>query len=272
MEHISFHSNRSKKLVVPLGCMYTPLVRAEDVERIDHNPITCVNKNCNAICNPFCNVDYVQKMWVCNMCNSRNPFPPKHARNLSQDNILIELESESTTVEYSPADVDPLFPPAILFVIDTCNIEDELASLCSCIQQLFSTVPEAVAKDIYVGIITYGKHVQLHEIGFNNSHNCSKVHVFRGNSSDEKSHPTIESLKKQIECDPNNISKFMMPMADAEDVIGDILGNLQKDSWIQRPKHRADRCTGAAIQVAVAFMESVCQGQSGRIMVFSAGA
>jgi len=257
----------AKKLVIPLSCLYTPLKRADEMNRVTHDPILC--QGCSGVLNCFVDeIDFIQKRWVCKFCKQRNPFPPSYANSVHQDNLPDELRDQYTTIEYQP-DQDPMYPPAILFVIDTCmNDDDELAGLCTVISQLFSQFPPEIAEQVYIGIITFGKHVSVHELGFEH---CSKVHVFRGDSEEPPTKEDIDKIKSQLNITPDEISRFLLPLSDCEEQLGEILGNLQRDAWPQRPQQRPDRSTGVAVQVAVALMESVCPSQSARIMLFSGG-
>merc|ERR1719189_1016558 len=97
------------------------------------------------------------------------------------------------------------------------------------------------------------------------------IHSFRGDSK-EGHHLDVDKVKAQLNLTPDDMTRFMQTIAESEDTVCDILGTLTRDAWPQKAQMRAPRCTGAAIQVAVSLMESVAQGQSGRIMVFSGGA
>lgn len=61
------------RLVVPLGCLYQPIKERPDLPPIQYDPVLCTRNNCRAILNPFCQVDYRAKLWVCNFCFQRNP-------------------------------------------------------------------------------------------------------------------------------------------------------------------------------------------------------
>jgi protein transport protein SEC23 len=80
-------------------------------------------------------------------------------------------------VEYE-LQTQPVGPPVFLFVVDTCVDEDELAHLRDALQQTLNLLPE----DALVGLITFGTHVHVHELGFTD---CPKSYVFRG----EKDYP-----------------------------------------------------------------------------------
>ena len=58
-------------------------------------------------------------------------------------------------------------------MVDTAVCSEELAELKDSLQQSINFIPE----DALIGLITYGKMVFLHELGF--SH-CPKAYVFRG--------------------------------------------------------------------------------------------
>lgn len=259
-------SLNARKLFIPLGCLYTPLQRAEDMERVEYDCVQCSNPKCSAVLNPFCDLETVQQMWECVMCGNRNPFPHSFS-HVSSDNLPCELQADFPTIEYM-APQDPNYSPSILFVVDTCLIEEELTGLCSSIQQVISDIPEEIKDSMYFGIITFGRHVSLHEIGFGE---CNKIHVFRGDS-DEGKHPDVDKVKGQLGVTHEDVGRFMIPLSQCEDILVDILGSLKRDSWPQASCERAKRCTGAAIQVGVSLMESLCQGHSARVMVFSGGA
>lgn len=61
------------RLVVPLACLYQPIKERLDLPPIQYDPVLCTRNNCRAILNPFCQVDYRAKLWVCNFCFQRNP-------------------------------------------------------------------------------------------------------------------------------------------------------------------------------------------------------
>ena len=63
--------------VIPLGCLYTPLKSRPDLPPINYAPVLC--QRCQAVMNPFCQVDYQAKIWACNFCYNRNPFPQSYA-------------------------------------------------------------------------------------------------------------------------------------------------------------------------------------------------
>lgn len=72
------------RLVVPVACLYQPLKERPDLPPIQYDPVLCTRNNCRAILNPFCQVDYRAKLWVCNFCFQRNPVSTEFIFNIIQ--------------------------------------------------------------------------------------------------------------------------------------------------------------------------------------------
>ena len=88
------------RLVVPLGCLFTPLKERLDLPVINYEPVLCTRDSCRAILNPFCSVEYRTKIWICNFCLQRNNFPPQYA-GISEQLTPAELSPQFTTIEYT---------------------------------------------------------------------------------------------------------------------------------------------------------------------------
>ncbi len=177
------------KCVIPFAAIYTPTKRLQNMP-VSHNrslrdhgdrmppmlqvvkyePVPC--KQCNGILNPYARVDFFSKVWTCPLCMCRNHFPP-HYQGVTDQNLPAELYPAYSTLEYTMNRTVQPHPPVYLFVIDTCLGEDELSACKTAVMQAISTLPEYV----HVGLITYGRHVHVYELGFTE---CSKCYVFRG--------------------------------------------------------------------------------------------
>lgn len=159
------------RLVVPLGTLYQPIKERLDLPAIQYDPVLCTRSTCRAILNPLCQVDYRAKLWVCNFCFQRNPFPPQYAA-ISEQHQPAELIPMFSTIEYTITRAQCL-PPIFLLVVDTCLDEEELGALKDSLQMSLSLLPP----NALIGLITFGKMVQVHELG---CEGCSKSYVFRG--------------------------------------------------------------------------------------------
>lgn len=210
---LSFHCWPSSRLeatrcVAPIGSLITPLKKLPPTcsppTSLQYDPIRCSTATCHAVLNPYCQVDFRTKLWVCPFCLTRNHFPPHYAENISEQNLPAELIPQFATCEYELPSVPPAGPPAFVvsaivdvsssgdiksaisvcltsfthtiqqFCIDTCAHVEELAELADSIQQILNLLPE----DSLVGLITFGTNVQVHELGFEG---LPKAYVIRGN-------------------------------------------------------------------------------------------
>lgn len=161
------------RMVVPLGCLYTPLKPIENLPVLEYEPVVCKG-SCPSVLNPFCRVDYKTKVWVCPFCFQRNNLPPNYD-GITEDYMPTELIPNCTTVEYQ-LPRSPAGPPVFLWVIDTCLDESELQalkeSLLQAVNMIATTAPNAL-----LGLITYGTNVQIHELGYEH---CAKAYSFSG--------------------------------------------------------------------------------------------
>ena len=164
----------STRIVLPVGALYTPLKDIEGLTPVEYPPVTC--KPCGSVLNPYCPVDFKFKTWACSICQTKNNFPPHYANNISEQSLPFELMPDYSTLEYvlpeamqNAANVKPIF----LLMVDTAVASEELVELKDSLQQSLSFIPQ----DAMIGLISYGKMVNVHELGFAE---CPKCFVFRG--------------------------------------------------------------------------------------------
>lgn len=274
-----FPSSRleATRIAVPTACTYTPRSLIEGLATVSYPPIFCKNVSCGAVLNPYCRVDFIDKIWVCPFCMTRNHFP-HHYADISADNRPAEIIPQYTTMEYI---IDPTSdrPPAFVFVVDTCVIDEELIQVKTSILQSLMLLPE----NSRVGLITFGKNVHIHELAFDE---CPKSYVFRGDKEVEtaqiakllgfhtqKAVPVAGGYGQQPQTAamPDFSTRFLMPVSECEFQLTSILEDLSKDCWSCKTDERSLRCTGTAMAVAIGLMEASCSKQSGRIMMFVGG-
>eukprot|EP00667_Euglena_gracilis_P003320 EG_transcript_3334 len=273
------------RMVIPLGCLLTPLKQIQGMPVLTYEPVRC--KTCQAILNPFCEVDYRSKLFGCPFCSTRNIFP-QHYADISENNLPAELYSTYTTVEYklgigqaSYANPNPIIsrapPPIFVYVVDVClPTEKETEALKDALLMSLNLLPQ----NAQVAFITFGTTVQLHELG---NSDFSKTWAFRGTKEvtpqqlveflsptheapkpvGNNAQPTVPNLP-----DPR---RFICTLSDVEFTLTSFVEELQPDPWPVPPNRRPFRATGAAISVAVALMETGYRGYGGRIMTFLAG-
>ncbi|KAH3762957.1 copii coat protein [Pelomyxa schiedti] len=249
-----------KHLIVPLGCMYTPLHRpSQGMPAVNYEPVACRGP-CRSILNPFCNVDVKGKLWVCPFCFQRNAFPPQYAEI---SDTLLPAELQYTSIEYTLA--RPCAPPAFLLVVDTCLLEDDLRSLKETLIQLLGLLPQ----NSLVGLITFGTTVQVYELAFSE---CPKAYVFQGSRD-----ITSQKVQELLGISPaqsgaaSSGNSFLQPLSACELTLTATLEDLQRDPWPVKNDHRSLRATGVAMTVAMGLLEATCKSSAGRIMCFVGG-
>ena len=261
----------AQKCVVPFGALVTPRKVLPEMPVVPYDPVRC--KGCAACLNPYARVDFTAKLWICPFCYTRNHFP-QHYASISETNLPAELFPTYTTIEYQlqrPAAA----PPAYLFVVDVCLIEEELGALKQSLTQALSLLPENAS----VGLITFGTHVHVHELGFDE---CPKSYVFRGSkefTSQQIQDQLFRSAGGARPAKPGQAaaavtghqSKFLVPLADCEFQLTSVLEELSRDSFSALPDCRPARCTGTAVSVAATLLASSVSNTPARALLFVGG-
>jgi len=272
------------RLVVPVAALYSPLKERPDLQPVQYDPVVCTRSNCRAILNPCCQVDYRAKIWVCNFCFQRNQFPPQYA-SITEQHQPAELIPQYSTIEYTITRAQCM-PPIFLLVVDTCVDEEELAALKESLQMSLSLMPP----NALVGLITYGKMVQVHELGCDG---VSKSFVFRGtkdttarqvqdmlgigrgapqHAQAPQPHPGAPGQPPQPAQQQPQLNRFLQPLHKCDSNLTDLLGELQRDPWPVPQSRRPLRSTGTALSIGVSLLECTFPNSGGRIMLFVGGA
>ncbi|CAI2352439.1 unnamed protein product [Caenorhabditis sp. 36 PRJEB53466] len=297
----------AQRLVVPLTCFFTPLKERPTTEvvqpSLEYDPVLCQKASCKAILNPLCAVDFRAKIWMCPFCNNRNPFPA-HYGAIAEDNRPPELYPQFTTIEYTLKKATTM-PPIFVFVVDTCMTSEELKSLKECLQTALSLLPA----DALVGLITFGRMIQLHELS---TQGISRSYVFKGSKEVTAKQikdvlvsgmarpvapvaaPNLASMGGAPIGGPGSVgvrlpgttgapghpqlahlpptNKFLQPISECDESINDLIDQISVDRWPVPQGHRPLRATGAALAVAVTLIESCFPSTGARIMSFIGGA
>mmetsp|Transcript_4402 Transcript_4402/g.8480 ORF Transcript_4402/g.8480 Transcript_4402/m.8480 type:complete len:822 (-) Transcript_4402:68-2533(-) len=295
---LSFHvwpSSRleATRIIAPIGALYTPLAQLPQTcappTALPYDPVRCSSVTCSAILNPYCQVDFRSKLWVCPFCASRNHFPPHYAENISEHNLPAELIPQFTTCEYELPSIPDAGPPVFIFVVDICCHEEELAELADSLMQALNLLPE----DCLVGLITFGTNVQVHELGFEG---MQKNYVLRGNKEYSPGKvqellgcgtrnaggqvpqpprnpgaPSVSSQQPQLGPGAEILSRFLLPVSECSLVLESTLEDLRKDPWPVPADRRPARCTGCALSVASSILDLACPHRGARVMLFTGG-
>nr|XP_018900387.1 PREDICTED: protein transport protein Sec23A-like [Bemisia tabaci] len=263
------------RLVVPVGCLYQPLKERPDLPPIHYDPVLCTRNTCRAILNPMCQVDFRAKLWVCNFCFQRNPFPPQYAA-ISEHHQPAELVPTFSTIEYTITRAQCM-EPIFLLVVDTCLDDEELGALKDALQMSLSLLPP----NALIGIITFGRMVQVHEL---DCEKCSKSYVFRGTKDltakqlqdmlgigRHSAAATLPQQGRPSQQTPRPHNRFLQPVHECDINLTDLLGELQRDPWPVPQGKRSLRSTGVALSIAVSLLECMYPNTGARIMLFVGG-
>jgi protein transport protein SEC23 len=255
-------SVESKKLICPLGCLYTPLRKGSNPTRVKYGPITCTT--CKNVISPFCDVEFSGvKSWSCCFCGNRNQFPSNYS-GISQTQLPAELHPFSTSIEYT---IQPSnYKPAFLFVIDTTVKATSLNSIKKALSEVIQTLP----KHCNVGFITVGSMVHVYELGFKH---FPKTYMFDG-KKDVKPEQVqrylnigvLGSSGKVVATSNNNI---VVPIAGNEEHILSIIDSIHMDPLPPKPNYRPIFSSGTALSVAISVLQYTFPHSGARVLLLS---
>ena len=251
------------KCVVPFAALYSPVKPlGPNAPVVSYDPVRC--KGCGGVLNPYAAVDFQSRLWTCALCHSRNAFPAHYA-GISDQNLPAELFPTATTIEYQTAPSAPISPPAYVFVLDAACPGDELAAARRALGAALDALPDYSR----VGLVTFGTHVQVHELGFSE---LAKSYVFQGGRE-----YTPAAIASQLglgggpppgmrgpggapaagaaapEASRSGGARFIVPLSECEFTLNNALDELSRDAFAPAPDCRPARCTGTALVVAAAL-------------------
>ncbi|KAL8430631.1 hypothetical protein ACSSS7_005803 [Eimeria intestinalis] len=272
----------AQQIELPLGCMYTPLRDCTQLQLVEYEPVRCRVSGC--VLNPFCAVDFRCSISLTEpvmiLCLSGVDLQNLPAELLfpTIEYILPPTLSLPSTAAAAVGGAQVLPPPLFVLVLDTCIIEEEIEQLKDSLLQALALMPS----DAMVCLITFGAMCMLHEIADASEYN--KVHVFHGSRE-------LSSSSQQLGLAPGSsfamprhggggsrhpllqpaAARFIQPVGECEAKVSFILESLTKDYWPVPADSRPKRCTGLALSVAIAIVESCWLNLPCRILLFSGG-
>ena len=266
-------SNRedATTIVIPTGFHYTPGQRNENLQLLEYDPLTC--PRCKSVISPVFPYNIRAKVWECPFCNVKVSFPKIYADNMTEENLPAELLPGNNTVEYKLSRKESNFP-IFIFLIDIAVDEDELNELKESIQQTINSLPQECS----VGIITYGKMCNVHEIGntdLNVTYALNGEKAYKSSEIQELlgllTRPGYARAPNEGGAFNSNHPKFIIPVGEVAFNLNTFLDDLQPDSWGKKQGERSPNCVGLAVNAAVSLLEAVGKGEPSRICVFMGG-
>ncbi|GEQ66561.1 hypothetical protein JCM33374_g224 [Metschnikowia sp. JCM 33374] len=255
--------------IAPLAALYTPLNIKSEVQCLDSSHMSRC-RQCKAFLNPYVTVNQqTGDTWYCPFCqfgnrlgNNPGEYPPA-------------LNPDNSTVEYTTGREAKL-PPIFFYVVDTCfegeDVADAFEALCDSLSLSFSLLPS----DSLVGLVSFGKHVQLHDLS-----EPGKSFTFNGSKD-----YTLEEVQKILGMNTPCVSangtvngwgqKFLQTIDIAEYNLTSIIESLTNNTFPHSAKkERACRATGSAVNVSALALQAILGKQfsaGGHILCFVGGA
>jgi protein transport protein SEC23 len=204
-------------------------------------------------------VDYRNKIWMCPFCLSRNAFPSSY-HAIHEGNIPQELHPGFTTMSYA-LQRSAVPAPVYLFILDLCVAEEEeLAALKKSVLASVGSLPG----EALVGLVTYGRMVQVHELGFGE---LPRSYVFRGS----KAYGSSKEIGEMLGLSGNTAGRFLVPVSEAAFTLQQVVMDLGRDAWPVAADQRAERATGAALGLATSVLELLAGGRAARLLLLTSG-
>ena len=257
------------KIVVPVGFHYNPIIKNENLSLLEYEPLKC---RCGSIISPLFNFSAKAKVWECPFCRNRNTFPKSYSDFMSDENLPAELFKENSTVEYK-LNLKQANAPIFIFLIDTAILEEELNQVKDSIQEIIETLPQ----ECQIGIITYGRMVNVIELGstdFPISYALNGEKSYKSFEIQELLGLLLRNSSSKTEGTFVNAShrpKFIMPVSEVSFFVNSFLDDLQPEGWTKEKDKRDFNCVGLAINTAISLLESYGSNECSRIELFMGG-
>lgn len=262
---------QSQHNVVPLTAFYTPYNDKSPVNRLHFQQMQQC-RQCRAFLNPFVTIKANQpEVWHCQFCGFGNRLLIAEDGSYSQ-----ALNPECNTVEYSTDRSAPL-PPIFFYCVDTCFENEDVTEAFAQLKESILLSLSYLPAHALVGLVTFGKHVQLHDLLVPN-----RSYTFNGAKQYElKTIETILGLnvgmslhRQQAELSPV-AQKFLQPVEYAEYQLSSIIDRLQNNTFPRSlSSQRPERSTGCAVKVSTLVLQAILgNGVSagGHLMCFIGG-
>lgn len=245
--------------VVPFGALYTPLNTKSELPVMPKEYLeTC--RQCRSSNNQF--TLGTPEMWSCQFCGFNN-------RRATSEPIPL------STVEYCTGQYGP--QPIFFYVVDTCFENEDVADAFLSLKELLAVSLSLLPENALVGLITYGKHVHIHDLSSGGS---LKLYSFNGNKeyTKEKIEQSIGLLPSSVKNPQSSMSsvaqRFLQTVTVAEFQFESILDNLTPNVFPHSAiKERPLRLTGCALNITLLLLSSLLNGQTsgGHVLCFIGG-
>ena len=257
-----------KQNMIPFGVFCSPFFQRDpQVDRRLGVPLKCAK--CSFAANPYCSLDfYNSKSWICCNCSHRNPLSHQIVNYLQQGGVLQEFDANSTVFEYQ-VDSQKQYQRTLILLLDTAMESDELEKMKEGILQ---SLPNEEGLDYNLGIVTFGKHIKLHNLV---SETRQELVLDGVKDYSNEQLLSLLSLRESLpNSAPNMLNKFIQPASKCINRVLKIVSRLKPSSFeisVKGEHKRKLRCTGNAMQLSMIISSSFCNHGT-KIAAFLGGA
>lgn len=227
-------------------------------------------------------------LWTCPFCGTRNQLPAlptladalgagadeKIAEDAAQ--IPFPLDPRAQDIEYVVAPPEIQKPAVFLYVVDTCFEEpEEMQALKDAIAQSISALPA----DCLVGLIGFGRHVQVYQVG---AADCQTSYTFNG--ARRYSQPEVARRLGLMgtagagfragaggSAGAGAGAQFIQQRTACEFSLSALIEQMRPDAFPTDKYARRLTSTGCAVDVAQKMLAQICPHTGARILLFCAG-
>ena len=232
------------------------------MEVLEYQPVQC--KTCKSVLSQHNKVDFSNKAWWCLFCDTKNLFPPHYAENITPETLPMEMQEGPETIEYK-FESGYQSTTSFIFLINTAmEDEEELNELKEALIAAIENIP----KKSKIAIVSYGKHVQVHEIAYRE---FQMSHSLKGDKdyTVEEIYSLLNLRMAQKGKSPDvPYTKLKGTLEEFEFNITTIIDDLRVDGFRREKAKRQPNCTGLGIKVAVTLGEALFSGEPCRLMAF----
>lgn len=264
--HVPKLKLQHQRNVAPLAAFLTPLNNKSPIQVLDEAYMARC-RQCQAFLNPYVSVNpQTGDIWYCQFCTFGN-------RLQADGSYPPALSPECASVEYVTRRQSPL-PPIFFFVVDTCFENEDVGDAFESLKETLALAVSLLPSGSLVGFISFGKHVQLHDVSVTN-----RAHTFNG----EKEY-TLEEVQKILRLSGSTNAmgqlssgrRFLHTIDVVEYNLLTIIEGLVNITFPHNEsKTRAARASGCAVNIAALTLQALLGkvgASGGHILTFLAGA
>jgi len=232
---------------LPLGAMVSPFAEAgAGPVVLRRDPVRCAR--CLAFVSGFCKVDGRSGGWTCCFCGEDN-----NDALLASEDLSSYPELMITSVDYhlmsgglgaaaygGDGDGGGGEPTPVVFLIDECLDDDEVAALRASMLKVVRSLPGATR----VGIATYAASVAVYDLSVTSG--TASAEVVPGTRS-----PTPADLHSLL----YGTGTFLAPLATCMPAVEAVIGSLRPAASAAGPVAGRPRCLGPALETAAALLK-----------------